>query len=53
LKIFNNKYGSGVSDYNGGRTQDSIIETMKKENKPLVSTISAITEVTGDKPNFV
>lgn len=26
---------------------------MKKENKPLVSTISAITEVTGDKPNFV
>jgi len=53
LKIFNNKYGSGVSDYNGGRTQDSIIETMQKENKPLITVISNISEVSGDKPNFV
>jgi len=53
LKIFNNKYGSGVSDYNGGRTQDSIIETMQKENKPLITLISNISEVSGDKPNFV
>lgn len=53
LKIFNNKYGSGVSDYNGGRTQDLIVETMNKENMPLITEITAITEVTGDKPNFV
>ena len=53
LKIFNNKYGSGVSDYNGGRTQDSIVETMQKENKPLITVISNISEVSGDKPNFV
>jgi len=53
LKIFNNKYGSGVSDYNGGRTESTIIESMLKENKPLISEIKDISEVTGDKPNFV
>lgn len=56
LKIFNNKFGSGVSDYNGGRTYDTIVETMKKENQPLITELAAesdIATITGDKPSFV
>lgn len=42
-----------MSDYDGGRTADSIVEFMQKENKPLVSEVKALSEVTGSKPSFV
>lgn len=42
-----------MSDFGGGRTSDSIVEFMNKENKAIVSEIKSLTEVTGDKPSFV
>lgn len=53
LKVWNKKYGTGMSDYDGGRTADAIVEFMNKENKPLVGEISTLAETKGSKPTFV
>jgi len=42
-----------MADYDGGRTSDTIVEFMNKENKATVSEIKSLSEVTGNKPSFV
>lgn len=53
MKVWNTKFGSGFSDYDGGRTADAIVEFMNKEGKPLISEIANLSEVSGSKPSFV
>jgi protein disulfide-isomerase-like protein len=53
LKVWNKKYGAGMADYDGGRTADTIVDFMQKENKPTVAEVQSLSEVTGTKPSFV
>lgn len=47
LKVWNKNQGAALIDYEGGRTQDAIVDFMKKEGRPLVSEIQALSETTG------
>jgi hypothetical protein len=53
LKVWNKKFGAGMSDYNSGRTADAIVEFMKKENTPTVSEVTSLSAITGTKPSFL
>lgn len=54
MKVINNKFGSGVSDYEGGRTADSIVDYMQKETRPLISEVASLSEIANsEKPNFL
>lgn len=53
LKVWNKKFGAGMSEYNSGRTADAIVEFMKKENTPTVSEVTSLSAITGTKPSFL
>jgi len=53
LKVWNKKFGSGMSEFAGGRTHDAIVEFMSGENRPVVSTVTSLADATSSKPTFV
>lgn len=53
LKVWNKKFGTGFSDYDGGRTADTIVEFMVKEGKALVAEVASVAAAQGSKPSFL
>lgn len=53
LKVWNKKFGTGMSDYDGGRTADTIVEAMLGENRPLMGEVSSLADAKSSKPTFV
>lgn len=51
--MLNTRYGSGVTDYKGGRTHRAIVEALQAEDKPLVRAIADPADVGSGLPAFV